>query len=390
MSRAYIVDAIRTPGGRRNGALSNTHPADIGAHVLDQLVGRVGIPGSDIDDVIFGCVSQSGAQAGNIARNSILSSRHIPESVPGVTIDRQCGSSQQAIHFAAQAVMSGTQDLVIAGGVECMSIVPIGTNITDARAAGHGQPYASEGIARNYQTDWFHQLIGAELIIEAWGLTRDEVDAFSYESHQKAIKSRDAGFFDHEIVPVFSDISGAWLTQDEGIRDNCTLDGLSQLNPINQGVVTAGNASQITDGASAMLIASEEAVKKYSLKPRAVIKGLAVAGDDPVKMLTGPIPATKKLLDKAGLSIDDIDFYEVNEAFAPVPMIWAKELGADLAKLNVNGGAIALGHPLGATGCKLFATLINQLERSNAKLGLVAICEGGGTANATLIERVEQ
>jgi len=390
MAHAYIVDAIRTPGGRRNGALSNIHPADLAAHVLDRLVERTAIPADQIEDVILGCVSQSGAQSTNIARNAILSSTKIPESVPGVTVDRQCGSSQQAIQFAAQAVMSGTQDLIIAGGVESMSIVPIGSNVKDAREAGHGQPYASEGIARNYKTDWFHQLIGAELIAEEWGISREAIDEFALASHRKAAFARDAGHFNDEVVPIFSTTSGAWLNKDEGIRDNSSLEALAGLNAISDGVVTAGNASQITDGASAVLIASQDAVDRLGLKPRAKIKAFAVAAADPVRMLTGPIPATKKVLEKAGMSIDDIDLYEVNEAFAQVPMIWAKEVGADLDRLNVNGGAVALGHALGSTGSRLFTTLINELERRDAKYGLVAVCESGGLANATIIERVAE
>ena len=388
MAKAYIVDAIRTPGGKRNGALSQYHPADLGALVLDALVDRTGIPAADLDDVIFGCVTQSGAQANNVARNSVLASKRIPESVPAVTVDRQCGSSQQAMHFAAQAIMSGTQDMVIAGGIEMMSVVSIGSNVADAKAAGHGQPYASKGIEENYGVTWFHQTIGAELIVDQWGLTREEIDEFSYQSHQRAIAARDRGAFDREIVPVFSDVLGEMLTRDEGIRDACTVEGLGQLKPISDGAITAGNASQITDGASALLVVSEAALKKYNLTPRAVIHTMALAGDDPIKMLTGPIAATHKLLERAGMSIDDIDLYEVNEAFAPVPLIWLKELNADPNKLNVNGGGVALGHPLGATGTKLVATLINELEHRQARFGLVAICESGGTANATLIERV--
>ncbi|RMA81343.1 acetyl-CoA C-acyltransferase [Umboniibacter marinipuniceus] len=388
MSKAYIVDAIRTPGGKRNGSLSSVHPVDLGAFVLDALVDRNGFSAEDIDDVIFGCVTQVGAQANNLARNAVLASKRIPESVPAVTVDRQCGSSQQALHFAAQAVMSGTQDIVIAGGVESMSLVSIGANVADGKAAGHGQPYSATGINTNYGVDWFHQTIGAELIVEHWGLTREEIDAFAVLSHQRAMKARDAGYFNREIVPYVDDAESIDLQQDEGIRDSCSAEGLANLKPISNGAITAGNASQITDGASAVLVMSEAAVKRFGLKPRAVVHTMAIAGDDPIKMLTGPIPATKKLLAKAGMSIQDIDLYEVNEAFAPVPLVWLRELNASLDKLNVNGGGVALGHPLGATGTKLISTLLCELERRKARYGLVAICESGGTANATLIKRV--
>jgi acetyl-CoA acetyltransferase family protein len=390
MSKAYIVDAIRTPGGKRNGSLSTVHPVDLGAYVLDALVERNSLDAEAIDDVIFGCVTQVGAQANNLARNAVLASKRVPQSVPAVTVDRQCGSSQQALHFAAQAVMSGTQDIVIAGGVESMSLVSIGANVADGKAAGHGQPYSARGINTNYGVDWFHQTIGAELIVEEWGLSREEIDAFAVLSHQRAVSARDAGYFDREIVPYVDQVAEIDLQRDEGIRDTCSLEGLAGLKPISDGAITAGNASQITDGASAVLVMSEAAVKRLGLTPRAVVHSMAVAGDDPIKMLTGPIPATKKLLDKAGISIDDIDLYEVNEAFAPVPLVWLRELNASMDKLNVNGGGVALGHPLGATGTKLIATLLCELERRKARFGLVAICESGGTANATLIERLEE
>ena len=324
MGNAYIVGAVRTPGGRKNGKLSQWHPTDLGALVLDEIVQRTGVNPEEIDDVIFGCVSQSGAQSGNIARNAVLASS-LPESVPGTTVDRQCGSSQQAIHFAAQAVMSETQDIVIAGGVEVMSQVPIGAAVIDSFKAGHGQPYGEK-----------------------------------------------------EMVTV-----------DEGIRFDASSDSLSGLNVLSEdGVLTAGTSSQICDGAAAVMLVNDAGLEKLGLKPRAKVVALALAGDDPVIMLTGPIPASKTVLEKASMSIDDIDLYEVNEAFAPVPLAWAKELNADLDKLNVNGGAMALGHPLGGTGAKLMTTLLHELERREARFGLQAICEGGGTANAMIIERM--
>ncbi len=385
--KAYIVSAVRTPGGKKNGSLSDWHPADMGAAVLDELVMQTGVDPKDIDDVIFGCVDQVGAQAGNLARNAVLASS-LPESVPGTTVDRQCGSSQQALHFAAQAVMSGTQDIVIAGGVEVMSIVPIGASITDGMKAEHGFPFNAKGIEKRYPDTFFSQFTGAELVADKWNLSRSDLDSFALESHIKAANASKADLFKNEILPLEGN-KGSMVTSDEGIRYDASIEGLSGLNPVTEGgVITAGNASQITDGASAIMICNDEGLKKIKTNPRALIKTITVVGDDPVFMLTGPIPASKLALKKSNLHIDEMDIYEVNEAFAPVPMAWAIELNADKNKLNVNGGAIALGHPLGATGTKLMTTMLHELERRQGKYALQAICEGGGTANATIIERI--
>ena len=391
MGNAYIVGAVRTPGGRKNGKLSQWHPADLGALVLDEIVERTGVEPDMIDDVIFGCVSQSGAQSGNIARTAVLASS-LPESVPGTTVDRQCGSSQQAIHFAAQAVMSETQDIVIAGGVEVMSQVPIGAAIIDSFNAGHGQPFGGKGTSERYPGVQFSQFTGAEMMAERWKMPREELDSFALASHQKAINATESGFFDREIVPVEGHLPNGekeMVTVDEGIRFDASEESLSGLNTLtDEGVLTAGTSSQICDGAAAVMLVNDAGLKKLGLKPRAKVVALALAGDDPVIMLTGPIPASKNVLEKASMSIEDIDLYEVNEAFAPVPLAWAKELNADLDKLNVNGGAMALGHPLGGTGAKLMTTLLHELERREARFGLQAICEGGGTANAMIIERI--
>ena len=385
--KAYIVSAVRTPGGKKNGSLSNWHPADMGAAVLDELVKQTGVDPKDVDDVIFGCVDQVGAQAGNLARNAVLASS-LPESVPGTTIDRQCGSSQQALHFAAQAVMSGTQDIVIAGGVEVMSIVPIGASITDGMKAEHGFPFNAKGIEKRYPGIFFSQFTGAELVADKWNLSRSDLDSFALESHIKAANASKADLFKSEILPLEGN-KGSMVISDEGIRYDASIEGLSGLNSVIEGgVITAGNASQITDGASAIMICNDEGLKKIKTNPRALIKTITVVGDDPVFMLTGPIPASKLALKKSNLNIDEIDLYEVNEAFAPVPMAWAIELNADKNKLNVNGGAIALGHPLGATGTKLMTTMLHELERRKGRYALQAICEGGGTANATIIERI--
>ena len=390
-NNAYIVSAVRTPGGKKNGSLSKWHPTDLGAKVLDELVHQSGIEPELIDDVIFGCVSQVGAQSGNIARNSILASS-LPESVPGTTVDRQCGSSQQAIHFAIQAVMSGTQDVVIGGGVEVMSMVPIGSNIKDGYDAGHGFPFDSDGISKRYPGIFFSQFSGAEMMAEKWNLSREDLDRFALSSHQKAAAAVEGKHFDREILPVQAKNEEGktdMVFNDEGIRYDASLEALSGLNPITEGgVITAGNASQITDGAAAVMICNDEGLKKIKADPRARIKGISVVGDDPVIMLSGPIPASRQVLNATNLSINDIDLYEVNEAFAPVPLSWAIELKADIEKLNVNGGAMALGHPLGASGAKLMTTLLHELERTKGKYGLQAICEGGGTANATIIERI--
>ena len=388
---AYIVSATRTPGGKKNGSLSGWHPADMGAMVLDELIRKTGIDPKDVDDVIFGCVDQVGAQAGNLARNSVLASS-LPESVPGTTIDRQCGSSQQALHFATQAVMSGTQDVVIAGGVEVMSIVPIGASITDGMNANHGFPFNADGIEKRYPGIFFSQFTGAELVADKWNLSREDLDKFALQSHLKAAAASKAELFNAEILPLQGkndNGNDAMVMLDEGIRYDASIEALAGLKTVTEGgVITAGNASQITDGASAIMVCNDAGLKKITSDPRALIKTITVVGDDPVFMLTGPIPASKLALKKANLTINDIDLYEVNEAFAPVPLAWSIELEADQSKLNVNGGAIALGHPLGATGTKLMTTMLHELERREGKYALQAICEGGGTANATIIERL--
>ena len=390
-NNAYIVSAVRTPGGKKNGSLSLWHPADLGAKVLDELVLQTGIDPALIDDVIFGCVDQVGAQSGNVARNAILASS-LPESVPGTSVDRQCGSSQQAIHFAIQAVMSGTQDVVIGGGVEIMSMVPIGASIKDGYEAGHGLPFDSEGMKTRYPGIFFSQFTGAELMAEKWNLSRQDLDNFALSSHKKAMLAVEGKYFDREILPVQaknSEGKSDIILVDEGIRYDASLEALAGLKSVTEGgVITAGNASQITDGAAAVMVCNDAGLKKIKTDPRARIVAISVVGDDPIMMLGGPIPASHKVLKAAGLNIDDIDLYEVNEAFAPVPLSWAIELKADQDKLNVNGGAMALGHPLGATGAKLMTTLLHELERRDAKYGLQAICEGGGTANATIIERI--
>ena len=388
---AYIVSATRTPGGKKNGSLSGWHPADMGAMVLDELIRKTGIDPKDVDDVIFGCVDQVGAQAGNLARNSVLASS-LPESVPGTTIDRQCGSSQQALHFATQAVMSGTQDVVIAGGVEVMSIVPIGASITDGMNANHGFPFNADGIEKRYPGIFFSQFTGAELVADKWNLSREDLDKFALQSHLKAAAASKAELFNGEILPLQGkndNGNDAMVMLDEGIRYDASIEALAGLKTVTEGgVITAGNASQITDGASAIMVCNDAGLKKITSDPRALIKTITVVGDDPVFMLTGPIPASKLALKKANLTINDMDLYEVNEAFAPVPLAWSIELEADQSKLNVNGGAIALGHPLGATGTKLMTTMLHELERREGKYALQAICEGGGTANATIIERI--
>lgn len=387
MPSAFIVEAVRTPGGRRDGQFSHWHPADLGGWVIDNLVARSGVDPKEIDDVIYGCVSQSGAQSGNVARNSVLSSC-LPESVPGTSVDRQCGSSQQALHFAAQAVMSGTQDIVIAGGVEIMSKVPIGSAIADAFKQGHGMPFDGEKMTARYPGVRFSQFAGAEMIAEKWNLSREELNRFAYASHTKAVHATENGYFDREIVPTQT-VTGDMGTRDEGIRFDADFDKINALEPLVEGgYITAGNASQICDGAAAVLVVNEAGLKKLQKPARAQIIQLSLAGSDPVVMLSGPIPATQTALKKAGLKITDIDLYEVNEAFSPVPLAWAKDVDADLDKLNVNGGAMALGHPLGATGAKLMTTLLHEIERRDAELGLQAICEGGGTANATIIKRL--
>jgi acetyl-CoA C-acetyltransferase len=389
MTAAYIIDARRTAGGKRGGALRDGHPVDLGAAILDALVERSGIDPAVIDDVIVGCVGQIGEQSFHVGRNLVLASS-LPDSVPAVTIDRQCGSSQQAVHFAAQAVMSGTQDLVIAAGVESMTRVPMGTPVLLPMQAGLGTGPWPESIRKRYGVDQFSQFTGAEMIARQYGFTRDDLDAFALRSHEKASAARDAGAFDIEIVVIDGvDKDGATVrhSTDEGIRDDASLEGLGQLKTlVADGVITAGNASQICDGASGLLIASERAVKSHGLTPIARIDQLAVTAGDPVIMLAEPIPATRRALERSGRSIGDIDLFEVNEAFAPVPLAWLRDIDADPARLNVNGGAIALGHPLGASGTKLMATLINALRARGGRYGLQTMCEGGGLANATIIE----
>jgi len=391
MADAFIVGALRTATGRNRGRLSKIHPVDLGAMLVDGLLDQVGIDPLAVDDLVFGCVSQYGAQTGNVARNVALASK-LGEAVPGVTVDRQCGSAQQAIHFAAQAVMSGTQDVVIAGGVESMSQVPMFSAVEDAAEKGRGQP-KSDRLEERYPGIEFSQFMGAELLAKKYEITREQLDEFGYQSHMKATAATEAGKFREEILPielVAEDGRVIVHDADEGIRPNASLDAMKTLEPLAPGgVITAGSASQISDGAAAVMLANAEAVKRLGLKPRARIHALAVVGSDPVIMLDGPIPATRKALERAGLTIDDIDLYEVNEAFGSVPLAWAKAVGADPAKLNVNGGAQANGHPLGCTGAKLMTTLLNELERRKGRYGLLAICEGGGTANATIIERLD-
>jgi acetyl-CoA acetyltransferase family protein len=390
MGEAYIVGAVRTAGGRKNGKLKDWHPIDLGALVLDELVARTGVDPAAIEDVIFGCVDQVGAQSTNLARNCVLSSS-LPESVPGTTVDRQCGSSQQALHFAAQAVMSGVHDVVVAGGVEVMSLVPIGGNAIAGHKAGFGVPYG-KGMKQRYPGVAFSQFTGAEMLAEKWGLSREDLDAYGLASHQKGAKATEAGHFEREIVPVevaLDNDTTEKFAADEGIRYDASLEKMASLKALSEkNLLTAGTASQITDGAAAVLVVNEAGLERMGATPRARFAGMTLAGDDPVIMLEAPIPASRKLLQKTGVAIGDIDRYEVNEAFASVPMAFLQGLEADPSKLNVNGGAIALGHPLGCTGAKLMTTLLHELERSGGKYGLQTMCEGGGLANATLIERL--
>lgn len=373
--------------------MSKFHPADLGAHVIDSLIQRNHIQPQLIDDVIIGCVSQIGAQGANLGRMVVLSSRLLPITVPGTTVDRQCGSSQQAIHFAAQAVMSGTQDVVIAGGVEVMSLVPIGSNVMDGLQNGRGDPM-SDGIRKKYpEVAQFSQFEGAELLAKKYNITREDMEKFAVASHTRAAAATKQGRFKNEIIPVPlpADAEGGKPARvfdtDEGIRPATNLEGLTKLKTLApDGRITAALSSQITDGASAVLICNEAGLKKLGLRPRAKIVSLALSGTDPVIMLEGPIPATQRALKQIGKTIEDIDLYEVNEAFASVPLAWLKGVKGDFNKLNVNGGAMALGHPLGATGTKLMGTLVNELERRGNSYGVLSICEGGGTANATVIQ----
>ena len=388
MNTAVIVDTVRTPLGRRNGKLKDWHPVDLAAETLKALQRRTGIDPGLVDDVVMGCVMQVGEQAVNVGRNAVLAAGW-PEHVPGTTIDRQCGSSQQAAHFAAQGVMAGAYDIVVAAGVEVMTRVPMGASMADGKfgfpfGPAIGARYAPEG-------GLVPQGISAELIADKWGLSRDDLDAFGARSQQYARRATDEGRFQNEIVPMLG-TDGELVTQDEGLRDT-TIESLGKLKPAfrteeDGGRVTAGNSSQITDGASAMLIMSEEKARQLGLTPRARFVNFSLAGDNPRMMLTAPIPATAKVLARAGLSMDDIDLTEINEAFASVVLAWEKEFHPDMEKVNVNGGAIALGHPLGASGARLTSTLLNELERTGGRFGLQVMCEGGGMANAMIIERL--
>jgi acetyl-CoA C-acetyltransferase len=385
MAEAYIVEAVRTPVGRRGGGLSGVHPADLGAHVLKELVVRAGVDPAAVEDVVFGCLDAVGPQAGDIARTCWLAAG-LPEEVPGVTVDRQCGSSQQAVHFAAQAVLSGTQDVVVAGGVQNMSQIPIAFATRQAaEPLGFTQgPFAgSEGWRARYGDRPVNQFAGAEMIAAKWGISRPDQEEFALRSHRRALRAIDEGRFERETVAY-----GA-VTVDEGPRRDTSLEKMAGLKPVIEGgTVTAACSSQVSDGAAAMLLASERAVREHGLRPRARVHHLSVRGEDPIRMLTAPIPATAHALKKTGLSLDDIDLVEINEAFAPVVLAWLKETGANPDKVNVNGGAIALGHPLGATGAKLMTTLLHELERTGGRFGLQTMCEGGGQANVTIIERV--
>ncbi len=382
MNEAFVVDAIRTPVGKRGGGLAEVHPADLGAHVLKAIVERNDVDPLLVEDVFFGCVDAIGPQAGDIARTCWLAAG-LPEEVPGVTIDRQCGSSQQALHFAAQAVMSGTNDVIVAGGVQNMSMIPIASAMTVAQDLGHENPFhGSEGWLKRYGDQEVSQFRGAEMIAEKWGITREDMERFALASHERARRAISEGRFEREIVPLGN------VTTDEGPRET-SLDkmaGLATLPECER--LTAAVASQISDAATAVLVASEKAVKEHGLKPRARIHHISCRGADPIYMLTAPITATAYALEKTGMSLGDIDLVEINEAFASVVLAWEKETGADLQKVNVNGGAIALGHPLGATGTRLFTTLLHELERTGGRYGLQTMCEGGGQANVTIVERL--
>lgn len=380
MAEAYIVGAVRTPVGTRKSALAAVHPADLGAHVLKESVQRVGVDPAAVEDVIMGCVSQVGPQSLDLARTAWLSAG-LPETTAGVTIDRQCGSSQQAVHFAAQGVMSGTQDLVMAAGVENMGMVPMGASVQ--YALDNGIDIYGEGWVDRYGTQEISQFRGAQLMSEKWGFTREDLERYALESHRRAAEALEEGRFDTETAPL------AGVERDEGARPDTSMEKMAGLQPLREGwAITAAVASQLSVGAGAVLIASERAVEEHGLTPLARIVQLSLVGDDPVYMLTAPIPATRTALKKAGLSIGDIDVTEINEAFAPVPLAWARELGADLETTNPNGGAIALGHPLGATGAVLMTKLVHELHRTGGRYGLQTMCEGGGQANVTIIERV--
>jgi len=379
---AYIIDAIRTPTGRRRGSLAQVHGADLGASVLKALVTRQDIPEDDYDDVIFGCVDTVGPLAGDIARTCWLAAG-LSDAVPGTTIDRQCGSSQQAVHFAAQAIMSGTMDVVVAGGVQTMSSIPISSAMLAGQPLGFNDPFTgSEGWRARYGDGLVTQFRSAQMIADKWSLSREMMEAFALESHQRAQVATQGGVFEREILPVNG------LSIDETIRDT-TLEAMAELEPLTPGgTITAAVSSQTGDGASAVLVASEDAVKRYNLKPRARIVHMEVRGDDPIWMLTAPIPATQRAMKRSGLNLQDIDLVEINEAFASVPMAWLAETGYPHEQTNVNGGAIALAHPLGATGTKLMTTLLHEMERRGARYGLQTMCEGGGQANVTILERL--
>ena len=383
MPEAYIVDAVRTPVGRKKGSLAAIHPADLGAHSIQALLRRTGVDPAAVDDVVFGCVDTIGSQAGDIARTCWLVAG-FPDHVPGVTVDRQCGSSQQAVHFAAQAAMSGTQDLVIAGGVQNMNMIPISASMLVGREYGIPDPFStSPGWQARYGDQEVSQFRAAEMIAAKWNITREAMERFAYESHRKALQAIDTGRFANEIEPF-----GAFA-QDEAPRRDTSMEKMAQLHPIvTGGRITAGVSSQNADASAALLIASERALKDHGLKPRARIHHISVRGADPIWMLTAPIPATQHALSKTGLKVADIDLFECNEAFASVPLAWMQELGIDPEKVNVNGGAIALGHPLGATGARIMTTLLNELENRRGRYGLQTMCEGGGQANVTIIERL--
>ncbi|MGJ7533449.1 MULTISPECIES: acetyl-CoA C-acetyltransferase [unclassified Variovorax] len=392
MPEAFIVAAARTAGGRRNGRLAGWHPADLAAQVLNALVERTDADPALVEDVIMGCVDQAGEQSSNIARNAVLASK-LPESVPATSVDRQCGSSQQALHFAAQAVMSGSMDIVIAAGVESMTRVPMGMPSTLPLKNGLGF-YVSPLMAQRYPDIQFSQFTGAEMIARNYGIEKDELDRYALESHRRAIAATQAGLFEREIVPIAVRMAdgtepGELHTTDEGIRYDATLESIAAVKLIAEGGrCTAATASQICDGASGLLVVNERGLKMLGVKPLARIHHMSVMGHDPVIMLEAPLPATQRALKKAGMKIEDIDLYEVNEAFAPVPLAWLQALGADPARLNVNGGAIALGHPLGASGTKLMTTLVHALGQRGKRYGLQTMCEGGGMANVTIVERL--
>ena len=383
MAEAYIVDAIRTPTGKKGGGLSQVHPADLGAHVISGVLERNDVDPMAVDDVVMGCVDNLGPQAGDIARTAWLAAG-LPEAVPGTTVDRQCGSGQQAVSFAAMGVMAGVQDLVVAGGMQNMSMIPIGLALEAAKPFGHEDPFSgSTGWVDRYGTQEVSQFRGAEMIAEKWDLSREAMEAFALESHQRAIRAIDEGRFDPEVSPL------AGVEADEGPRRGGSLEKMAQLAPLVEGGrITAALASQVSDGAAALLIASEQAVADHGLTPRARIHHMSVRGDDPIYMLTGPIAATTHALEKTGMSIDDFDLFECNEAFAPVPLAWMLEHSVPHEKVNVNGGAIALGHPMGCSGAKLMTTLLHELERTGGRYGFQTMCEGGGQANVTILERL--